>query len=79
MEFFDMDNQRDDTRDAMMMSQLDQMIRKSIQMLWVVVPPERRTIEGVETLFFQIAGRTFRDMRADTELLKKWREGSTTG
>lgn len=45
--------------------QVDQSVRQAIQMLWMTLPKERRTIDEAEREFRRLTDRAFRDMRED--------------
>ena len=45
--------------------QVDQMIRQAIQMAWMSLPKERRTVEHTETVVRHLVDRALKDLRED--------------
>ena len=72
MAFFPLGAEPDPDRDAMMRFQLDQMIKRSVQLLWFAMPPQQRDIDEVEKLFAQLVARSFQDLRNSNVLLEEW-------
>lgn len=75
MGFHKIGGEPDPDTNVIMMFQLDQMIKKSIQILWVTLPPEQRSIDEVEELFAQLVTRTFQDFRNSKEAIEQWQAG----
>jgi len=46
-------------------TQVDQTVQQSLQMCWMMLPQEKRTVEEVETQFRRIAERAIKDMHDD--------------
>jgi hypothetical protein len=47
--------------------QIDQMVRQAVHTCWSVLPPERRTVQNVETEVRRIVERALKDMREDAQ------------
>ncbi len=47
--------------------QMDASLRQTLQMLWLMLPKDRRTPEGLETEFRRLVERVLRDFREDAE------------
>jgi hypothetical protein len=47
--------------------QVDQQVRQAIQMCWLMLPDDRRTLDEVERQVRRIIERAFSDMREDAE------------
>jgi hypothetical protein len=43
----------------------DQSLRQAVQMCWMTLPPERRTLDALEKEVRFLIDRIFRDMRED--------------
>ncbi len=71
MAFFKFDPNEDDEARAEKMrgffspNQVDQLIRNSIQMLWMVLPKEKRNVDEVERQVRRVVDRALRDLRED--------------
>ena len=52
-------------------SQVDHMVRQAIQMCWMGLPDEKRTIDQVETQVRRIVDRALKDFRDDGKIFKK--------
>jgi hypothetical protein len=46
---------------------VDQQIRHSIQMIWMMLPEDRRTADEVEREFRRLMDRALRDFREDAQ------------
>ena len=51
--------------------QVDQQIRQAIQMCWMMLPEEKRTVEEVEKHIRRIVDRVLKDLREDGEAFRK--------
>ena len=73
MAFHEFDPNEDDdqrgekTRDFLGPSQIDHQIRMAIQLLWTVLPKEKRNVDEVERQIRRIVDRAMRDLRDDFE------------
>jgi anti-sigma factor ChrR (cupin superfamily) len=47
--------------------QLDQSIRHAIQMCWMMLPEDRKTIDELETQLRRVLERAFKDLREDAQ------------
>ena len=43
-------------------SQIDQSVRQALQMCWMMLPQDKRTVAEVETQFRRIVDRAIKDM-----------------
>ena len=48
-------------------AQIDQQIRQAVQLCWMGLPKERRSVEEVETQIRRIVERALRDFREDRQ------------
>ena len=48
-------------------SQVDQTVRQSLQMCWMMLPQEKRTVAEVESQFRRIVDRAIKDMHDDKD------------
>ena len=48
-------------------SQVDQTVRQSLQMCWMMLPQEKRTVAEVESQFRRIVDRAIKDMHDDND------------
>lgn len=46
-------------------SQPDQSVRQALQMCWLTLPAERKTVDEVESQFRRLVDRALKDMRDD--------------
>ena len=49
--------------------QIDASVRQTLQMLWMIMPPDRRNVDAVEQEFRRVVDRALRDLREDAERL----------
>jgi hypothetical protein len=54
-------------RDFFGPQQVDQMVRQAIQFCWFSLPPEKQTVDEVESQVRRIFDRALHDMREDSE------------
>ena len=54
--------------------QVDHMVRQAIQLCWIGLPKERRSVEEVETQVRRIVDRALRDFREDWQAFNKTSE-----
>jgi BMFP domain-containing protein YqiC len=47
--------------------QVDQQIRQAIQFCWLMLPPEKKTVQEVEKEIRRIVDRALRDLREDAQ------------
>lgn len=47
--------------------QLDQQIRQAIQMCWMMLPEDRRTVDELEKQLRRVVDRAIQDLRDDAE------------
>jgi hypothetical protein len=47
--------------------QVDQHIRQTIQLCWMMLPEDRKTVDELEVQMRRIIDRAFKDMRDDAE------------
>ena len=48
-------------------SQVDQSVRQAMQMCWMMLPQEKRTVDEFENQFRRIVDRAIKDMRDDED------------
>jgi hypothetical protein len=48
---------------------VDNSVRQAIQLCWMMLPPERKTLDALEQEFRRLLDRAFRDMREDEKNL----------
>jgi hypothetical protein len=48
---------------------VDNSIRQSIQLCWMMLPAERKTLEALEQEYRRLVDRAFRDMKEDQKSL----------
>lgn len=63
----DRDSMKQHMRDCFGPQQVDQQIRQAIQFCWMALPPDKQTVEEVESQIRRIVERALRDMREDAE------------
>jgi len=70
----------DRMRSLMGPGQVDQQIRPAIQLAWMMLPDERRTVAEVEQVIRQIVDRALKNFREDPESFDDGRQrfGSAT-
>ena len=54
-------------REMMAPGQIDSSIRQALQMLWMIMPDDKKNIDAVEKEFRRLVDRAIRDMREDSE------------
>ena len=59
---------RDRMRTFMGPDGVDQMIRQAIQIAWMMLPDERKTVTEVERVIRQTVDRALKNYREDSEL-----------
>ena len=64
---FDDQDDMDKLRQFMGPPHIDQQLRTAIQTCWMMLPPGRRTIDGLEQEICRLVARAFRDMREDQD------------
>jgi hypothetical protein len=47
--------------------QVDEMFRQGLRLAWMMLPPDRRTIDELEKQARRILDRAFKDLREDAE------------
>ncbi len=47
--------------------QVDQQIRQTIHFCWMMLPPDKKTVDGLEREFRMMVDRALRDFREDDE------------
>lgn len=48
--------------------QIDSQVRSLINMCWMTLPSEKKTIDELERIFRHIVDRAFRDLREDRDI-----------
>jgi hypothetical protein len=48
-------------------SQIDQQIRQAIQLCWIMLPENRKTVKELEKQIMRIVDRALKDLREDAE------------
>jgi hypothetical protein len=48
-------------------SQVDQQIRQAIQVAWMMLPDDKKTVDDVERVIRQTVDRALKDFREDAE------------
>ncbi len=56
---------RKNMRDALGPGQIDAMLRQAIQMCWMVLPEDKRTVDHLEAEIRRMIDRAMRDLRDD--------------
>jgi len=51
--------------------QVDQMIRQAIQMCWMMLPEDKRSVDGVENQMRRIVDRAIKNLREDGDVFRK--------
>jgi len=51
--------------------QVDQMVRQAIQMCWMGLPKDKRTVEEVEAQMRRLLDRALKDLREDGQAFGK--------
>jgi hypothetical protein len=58
---------RDQMRSFMGPGQVDHMIRQAIQLAWVMLPDDRKTVVEVERVIRQVVDRALEELRQDAD------------
>jgi hypothetical protein len=58
---------RDQMRSFMGPGQVDHMIRQAIQLEWVMLPDDRKTVVEVERVIRQVVDRALEELRQDAD------------
>jgi len=61
------EEQFDRMREFFSPAQVDQMVRHALQICWMMLPRDKRSVDEVERQFRRIADRAIEDLREDGE------------